>query len=69
MIWRSASARAGAPGDIMHGLVLIGLAIAARPLPLSGELTALIGAGGTSRDRSPISWLLIGRDSGVARIR
>ena len=51
-----------------QGLVLIGLAIALRPLPLPAEVKALIVAGGGIAGSFALSWLLISRIPGVARI-
>jgi hypothetical protein len=53
---------------MLQGLVLIGLAIASRPLPLPAEVKALIVAGGGIAGSFAISWLLVSRISGVARI-
>jgi hypothetical protein len=53
---------------MLQGLVLIGLAIALRPLPLPAEVKALIVAGGGIAGSFALSWLLISRIPGVARI-
>jgi hypothetical protein len=53
---------------MVQGLVLIGLAMALRPLPLPAEVKALIVAGGGIAGSFALAWLLIRRVSGVARI-
>jgi hypothetical protein len=52
----------------LQGLVLIGLAIALRPLPLPAEVKALIVAGSGIAGSFALSWLLISRIPAVARI-
>jgi glucans biosynthesis protein C len=53
---------------MLQGLVLIGLAIALRPLPLPAEVKALIVAGSGIAGSFALSWLLISRIPAVARI-
>jgi glucans biosynthesis protein C len=53
---------------MLQGLVLIGLAIALQPLPLPAEVKALIVAGAGVAGSFALSWLLIRRVPGVARI-
>jgi hypothetical protein len=53
---------------MLQGLVLIGLAVALRPLPVPAEVKALIVAGGGVAGSFALAWLLISRIPGVARI-
>jgi hypothetical protein len=53
---------------MLQGLVLIGLAIALRPLPLPADVKALIVAGAGVAGSFALSWLFISRVPGVARI-
>lgn len=53
---------------LVQGLLLIGLAVALRPLPLPAELKALIVAGGGVVGSFALARLLISRVPGVARI-
>jgi hypothetical protein len=53
---------------MLQGLVLIGLAIALRPLPLPAEVKALIVAGGGVVGSFALAWLLISRVPGVKRV-
>jgi hypothetical protein len=53
---------------IVQGLVLIGLAVALRPLSLAAEVKALIVAVGGVTGSFALAWLLIRRVPGAARI-
>ena len=53
---------------MLQGVVLIGLAIALRPLPLPAEVKALIVAAGGVAGSFALAWLLISRVPGVRRI-
>jgi hypothetical protein len=53
---------------MLQGLVLIGLAVVLRPLPLPAEIKALIVAGGGVAGSFALAWLLLSRVPGVARI-
>lgn len=53
---------------MLQGLVLIGLAIALRPLPLPAEVKALIVAAGGVVGSFALAWLLISRVPGVRRV-
>jgi fucose 4-O-acetylase-like acetyltransferase len=53
---------------MLQGLVLIGLAIALRQLPLPAEVKALIVAGAGVAGSFALSWYLISRVPGAARI-
>jgi hypothetical protein len=53
---------------ILQGLVLIGLAVALRPLALPAEVKALIVAGGGVAGSFGLAWLMISRIPGVGRI-
>lgn len=67
--WAGPAVSRSAYGAFMvQGLVLIGLAMALRPLPLPAEVKALIVAGGGIAGSFALAWLLIRRVSGVARI-
>jgi hypothetical protein len=53
---------------ILQGLVLLGLAVALRPVPLPAEVKALIVATGGVAGSFALAWLLISRLRGVARV-
>ncbi|HSJ46897.1 MAG TPA: acyltransferase family protein [Euzebyales bacterium] len=53
---------------IVQGLVLIGLAVALRPLPLAAEVKALVVACGGVMGSFGLAWLLITRVPGMARM-
>jgi len=53
---------------IVQGLVLIGLAVALRPLPLTAEVKALVVAAGGVIGSFALAWLLITRVPGTARV-
>lgn len=53
---------------LVQGLVLIGLAVALRPVPVAAEIKALITAGGGVAGSFLLAWLLISRVPGAARI-
>lgn len=53
---------------MLQSLVLIGLAVALRPLPLVAELKALIVAAGGVTGSFALAWLLVTRVPGVSRI-
>lgn len=67
--WSGPAVSRSAYGAFMlQGLVLIGLAVALRPVPVPAELKALIVAGGGVAGSFALAWLLISRVPGVARI-
>jgi fucose 4-O-acetylase-like acetyltransferase len=67
--WASpAVARSSYGAFMLQGLVLIGLAVVLRPLPLPAEIKALIVAGGGVAGSFALAWLLLSRVPGVARI-
>ena len=67
--WASPSIGRSAYGAFMlQGLVLIGLAVVLRPLPVPGEAKALIVATGGVAGSFALAWLLIRRVPVVARI-
>jgi hypothetical protein len=67
--WASPSIGRSAYGAFMlQGLVLIGLAVVLRPLPVPGEAKALIVATGGVAGSFALAWLLIRRVAVVARI-
>jgi hypothetical protein len=53
---------------MLQGLVLFGLAVAVRTLPLPAEVKALIVATGGIGGSFALAWLLISRVAGLARI-
>jgi Acyltransferase family len=53
---------------IVQGLVLIGLTVALRPLPVAAEAKALIVAAGGVTGSFAFAWLLITRVPGMARV-
>ena len=53
---------------LVQGLVLIGLAVALRPLPVAAEAKALIVAVGGVTGSFAFAWLLITRVPGIARV-
>ena len=53
---------------MLQGPVLLGLAIALRPLPLPAEIKALLVAGGGIVGSFALAWLLISRVPGVRRV-
>ncbi len=53
---------------VLQGLVLIGLAVVLRPLPVPAEAKGLIVATGGVAGSFALAWLLINRVPGVARI-
>ncbi|HEU4948774.1 MAG TPA: acyltransferase [Kribbella sp.] len=53
---------------VLQVVVLIGLAIALRPLPLPAEVKALIVASGGVAGSFALAWLLISRVPGMARV-
>ncbi|HEX6300456.1 MAG TPA: acyltransferase [Acidimicrobiia bacterium] len=60
--------RAAFGAFMLQGLVLIGIAVILRPLPVPAEVKALIVATGGIAGSFALAWLLIGRVPGVARI-
>jgi hypothetical protein len=67
--WAGPSVRRSAYGAfILQTAVLIGLAVALRPLPLPAEVKALIVVTGGVAASFALAWQLIGRVPGVARI-
>jgi len=65
---RPAMSRSAYGAFIVQGLVLIGLAVALRPLLLPAEAKALLVAGGGVAGSFALAWLLINRVPGVGRI-
>jgi hypothetical protein len=65
---RPAISRSSYGALMLQGLVLIGLAIALRPLPLPAEAKALIVATGSVVGSFALAWLLISRVPGVRRV-
>lgn len=65
---RPAVSRSAYGAFILQGYVLIGLAVALRPLPLPAEVKALTVAGGAVAGSFALAWLLIKRVPGVSRI-
>jgi hypothetical protein len=53
---------------MLQGLILIGLAIALRPLPLPAEVKAVIVAAGGVVGSFALAWLLISKVPGVRRV-
>ncbi|MGH3464990.1 MAG: acyltransferase family protein [Kribbellaceae bacterium] len=66
--WGAVTGRSAYGAFVLQGLVLIGLAVALRPLPLPAEIKALVVAGGGAAGSFALAWLLISRVPGVARI-
>lgn len=67
--WAGPAASRSAYGAfLLQGLILIGLAVALRPLALAAEVKALIVAAGGVTGSFALAWLLINRVPGVARI-
>jgi hypothetical protein len=67
--WASPRISRSAYGAFMlQGLVLIGLALALRTLPLPGELKAIVVAGLGVISSFGVAWLLINRVAGVRSI-
>jgi hypothetical protein len=64
---RPAASRSAYGAYILQGLVLIGLAVALRPLPLPAEAKALLVAAGGVGGSFALAWLLITRVPGVGR--
>ena len=53
---------------MVQGIVLIGLAVALRPIPLIAEVKALVVACGGVAGSFALAWLLISRIPGIARV-
>jgi hypothetical protein len=53
---------------MVQGIVLIGLAVVVRPIPMVAEVKALIVAGGGVAGSFALAWLLISRVPGIARV-
>jgi hypothetical protein len=53
---------------MLQGLVLLGLAVALRPIGVPAEVKALLVAGGGVAGSFALAWLFISRVPGVARI-
>lgn len=69
LFWaRPAISRTAYGAFIVQGLVLIGLAVALRPLPLPAEAKALVVAGGGVAGSFALAWLLINRVPWVGRV-
>lgn len=65
---RPAVSRSAYGAFILQGYVLIGLALAMRPLPLTAEIKALLVAGGSVAASFAVAWLLIKRVPGMGRV-
>jgi hypothetical protein len=65
---RPAASRSAYGAFLLQGLVLIGLAVALRPLALAAEVKALMVACGGVAGSFALAWLLVSRVPGVARI-
>lgn len=67
--WANPAARRSAYGAfVLQGIVLIGLAVLLRPVPVVAEAKAVIVAAGGVAGSFTLAWLLISRVPGVARI-
>ena len=67
--WAGPAVRRSAYGAfIVQGFLLIGLAVALRPLPLPAEAKALVVAGGGVAGSFALAWLSIRRVPGVGRV-
>jgi hypothetical protein len=67
--WAGSVVRRSAYGAfVLQGMVLFGLAVALRPLPLPAEIKALVVATGGIAAPFALAWLLIRRITAVARI-
>jgi hypothetical protein len=53
---------------LLQSLVLVGIAVALRPLPVAAEVKALVVATGGIAGSFALAWLLISRIPGVARV-
>ncbi len=65
---RPAVSRSAYGAFILQGLVLLGLAVALRPLPLPAEVKALIVSGAGVAGSFALAWLLISRVPVIGRI-
>ncbi|WP_332662191.1 acyltransferase family protein [Aeromicrobium sp.] len=65
---RPAVSRSAYGAFMLQGYVLIGLAVALRPLPLTAEIKALLVAGGSMAGSFALAWLLIKRAPGMGRV-
>jgi len=63
-----AASRSAYGAFLLQGLVLFGLAIAMRPLPIPAEVKALLVAGAGVTACFALAWLLISRLPGIARL-
>lgn len=61
-------ARSSYGAFMVQGIVLIGLAVALRPIPLIAEVKALVVACGGVAGSFALAWLLISRVPGMARV-
>jgi hypothetical protein len=66
--WSPTFSRSAYGAFIVQGIVLIGLALALRPIPMPAEVKAVIVAGGGVAGSFVLAWLLISRIPGVARV-
>jgi hypothetical protein len=53
---------------MVQGVILIGLAVALRPIPIVAEVKAFVVAGGGVAGSFALAWLLISRVPGIARV-
>jgi hypothetical protein len=65
---RPAVSRSAYGAFMVQGYLLIGLAVALRPLPLAAEIKALLVAGGSVAGSFALAWLLIKCVPGVGRV-
>jgi hypothetical protein len=61
-------ARSSYGAFMVQGIVLIGLAVALRPIPVVAEVKALVVACGGVAGSFALAWLLISRVPGIARV-
>jgi hypothetical protein len=61
-------ARSSYGAFMVQGIVLIGLAIVMRPIPVVAEVKALVVASGGVAGSFALAWLLISRVPGIARV-
>jgi Acyltransferase family len=61
-------ARSSYAAFMVQGIILIGLALALRPIPIVAEVKALVVAGGGVAGSFVLAWLLISRVPGIARV-
>ncbi|MDF2091214.1 acyltransferase [Knoellia sp. 3-2P3] len=65
---RPAASRSAYGAFVLQGLLLIGLAVALRPVPVPAELKALLVAAGSVAGSFGLSWLLVSRVPGMSKV-